>query len=96
MGDHVNWFTAGKVSKSIDQGSCGACWAFVTATTLESLNTIENDLTELPNYSVQYLMDCDTENWACDGGWMYDAYEFTAKHGVISWDDYTSGYLGYG
>ena len=95
MGDDVNWYTAGKVSESVDQGGCGACWAFVTASTLESLNAIENDLAEVPTYSVQYLMDCDNVNWACDGGWMYDAYEFTAENGVISWNDYSSGYLGY-
>lgn len=39
-------------------------------------------------------MDCDTVNWACDGGWMADAYEFTAKNGIISWDDYPRGYKG--
>ena len=39
-GDIVNWYTAGKVSESVDQGGCGGCWAFVTATTLESLNAI--------------------------------------------------------
>ena len=41
-------------------------------------------------------MDCDTVNEACDGGWMYDAYMFTAENGVIDWNDYPSGYLGYG
>ena len=93
--DEVDWFAAGKVSESIDQGGCGACWAFVTATTLESLNAIENDLPAVPTYSVQYLMDCDEVNWACDGGWMTDAYAFTAERGVIPWDDYPTGYVGY-
>ena len=77
-GDIVNWYTAGKVSESVDQGGCGGCWAFVTATTLESLNAIENELDAVPTYSVQYLMDCDSVNWGCDGGWMFDAYEQTA------------------
>ena len=51
-GDIVNWYTAGKVSESVDQGGCGGCWAFVTATTLESLNAIENNLDKVPTYSV--------------------------------------------
>ena len=38
--EEVNWFEAGKVSISVDQGGCGACWAFTTASTLESLNAI--------------------------------------------------------
>ena len=83
------------MSESVDQGGCGACWAFVTASTLESLNAIENNLSEVPTYSVQYLMDCDDVNWACDGGWMTDAYMFTAENGVIEWDDYPTGYVGY-
>lgn len=93
--DRLDWYNEGKVSESVDQGGCGACWAFVTATTLESLNAIENNLTEVPKYSVQYLMDCDDVNWACDGGWMYDAYLFTAQYGVLDWDDYPTGYVGY-
>lgn len=40
-------------------------------------------------------MDCDDVNWACDGGWMYDAYMFTSLNGVIDWDDYPTGYVGY-
>lgn len=91
----VDWYAAGKVSESVDQGGCGACWAFVTASTLESLNAIKNNLPAVPTYSVQYLMDCDSVNWACDGGWMTDAYAFTAQHGVIPWDAYPTGYVGY-
>ena len=40
-------------------------------------------------------MDCDKVNWACDGGWMYDAYQFTSKHGVLDWKDYPDGYVGH-
>jgi hypothetical protein len=28
--------------------------------------------------SVQYLIDCDNVNQGCSGGWMLDAYNFTA------------------
>lgn len=40
-------------------------------------------------------MDCDTVNWACDGGWMYDAYQYTSENGVIGWDDYPISYVGH-
>ena len=92
--EHVDWYAKGKVSESVDQGGCGACWAFTTATTLESLNAIQNDLTEVPSYSVQYLLDCDEVNWGCDGGWMADAYEFTKEQGMIDWEAYPRGYRG--
>jgi len=61
---------------------------------LESLSAIQNNLDKVPKYSVQYLMDCDDVDEACDGGWMYDSWEWTAKNGIIGWDDYPSGYLG--
>ena len=92
--EYVNWYEQGKVSESVDQGGCGACWAFTTATTLESLNAIHNKLEKVPRYSVQYLLDCDDINWGCDGGWMADAYDFTKVHGIIDWDAYPTGYRG--
>jgi C1A family cysteine protease len=90
--EYVNWYEAGKVSESVDQTGCGACWAFTTATTLESLNAIVNNLETVPTYSVQYLMDCDDVNWACDGGWMLDAYDFTKQRGIVAWKDYDRTY----
>lgn len=40
--DKVDWREAGKVTTPQDQSSCGSCWAFTTATTMESLHAIEN------------------------------------------------------
>lgn len=90
--EYVNWYEAGKVSESVDQTSCGACWAFTTATTLESFNAIMNNLKKVPRYSVQYLMDCDDVDWGCEGGWMLDAYNWTKEHGIVDWDDYDRTY----
>ena len=47
----------------------------------------------VPKYSVQYLMDCDERNFACDGGWMLDAFEFTRQNGIVNWQDYSHDYL---
>ena len=35
--DYVNWFDKGFITRPYDQGSCGACWAFTAASTLEAL-----------------------------------------------------------
>ena len=90
--EHIDWYAAGKVSESVDQGGCGSCWAFTTASTLESLNAIQNKLEKVPHYSVQYLLDCDEVNWGCDGGWMADAYNFTKDNGIVDWNAYPKGY----
>jgi len=50
--EYVNWYEQGKVSESVDQGGCGACWAFTSASVLESLDAIENDLAQVPKFSV--------------------------------------------
>lgn len=36
----IDWYKEGKVTKPTNQGSCGACWAFTAAATLESLAAI--------------------------------------------------------
>jgi len=90
--ESVDWNAAGKVSVPGNQYSCGSCWAWTTASTLESLNAIENNLDKVPHYSVQYLLDCDDVNDACDGGWMLDAYDFTREMGIVAWDDYARTY----
>jgi C1A family cysteine protease len=51
-----------------EQGSCGSCWAFATMRQLEAMMKIRN-----PNFNsvfgAQYLVDCDTTNAGCNGGW---------------------------
>ena len=43
---------------------------------------------ELQEYSVQQLMDCDDQNFVCEGGWMYEAYEYVQAHGINLQKDY--------
>ena len=43
--------------------------------------------------SVQYLIDCDNVNQGCSGGWMLDAYNFTATRGLVKESDYPNKYL---
>ena len=37
---------------------------------------------------MQQLIDCDKSNSACDGGWMYKAYDYVAKKGIMLREDY--------
>jgi len=60
---------------------------------MEALYSITNNV-DAPTYSVQYLLDCDDTNFGCDGGWMTDAYEWTAKNGIVSWMAYDASYMG--
>lgn len=76
------------MTRPYDQNGCGACWAFSAAAATESLAIISGYDSQLTEYSVQQLVDCDTENYACGGGWMYEGFEYISKHGLLKRDDY--------
>lgn len=68
----VDWREKGVISEVRNQKKCGACWAFSTIETIESMNALNNNysLTEL---SVQQVVDCagsdpSSGNHGCDGG----------------------------
>lgn len=89
--EKADWREAGKLTPSQDQASCGACWAFTTTSTIESMIAIKNDAAPIA-LSVQHLMDCDEVNFGCGGGWMLDAYEFSKSQGLIKESDYPMTY----
>ncbi len=62
-----NWVTEGAVTPIKNQGMCGGCWAFSAVGVLESLNYIKNQ--NLIDLSPQQLIDCDMQNFGCNGGW---------------------------
>jgi len=49
------------------QGACGSCWAFATMGAIESAYAIKNNKI-CPYLSPQQLLDCDTDDNACNGG----------------------------
>lgn len=63
-----------------NQGNCGCCWAFATASTIEgNWQKVKN--AKLSNWlSVQQLVDCDTTNQGCNGGWYTSAISFYQKN----------------
>ena len=86
--ERMNWFEQGAVTVPYDQGGCGGCWAFSTAAATESLAYIYGDDDVLQEYSVQQLLDCDKQNYGCQGGWMFEGFEYVSKHGIVKKSDY--------
>ncbi len=83
----VDHHLAGHVVPVKDQGSCGSCWAFVANSALESAIAIKYNSTPV-RLSEQYLVDCSTRNYGCEGGWESRAYDFMMKNGARLDSDY--------
>ncbi|KAG5683625.1 hypothetical protein PVAND_012898 [Polypedilum vanderplanki] len=62
-----------------DQGLCGCCFIFATVSILEYISRIngDNDI-----YSEQDLLDCDTLDTGCDGGWLGNAFRYVRDKGI--------------
>merc|ERR1711934_373695 len=85
--DTVDWTTRGAVNAIKNQGQCGSCWAFSTVGTLESAWQIATGT--LYSLAEQQLVDCDTSDDGCSGGWPHTAYDsYISRNGYCSEDSY--------
>lgn len=84
----VDWVAAGnRVSPVMDQGNCGACWAFSTVATIEgSLGMGGHDLEVL---SPEDISACTRGqgNAGCNGGNDWVALPWIGVHGIASLAD---------
>lgn len=77
----IDWRTYGRVTSVKDQGSCGGCFAFASASVLEYWSG-----THPKSLSAQMLMDCTSGHGrpdaGCDGGLMEYVFEYAKSHPV--------------
>ena len=75
----------------VNQGSCGSCWAFGTVATIEGNYSLK--FGKKLQFSHQQLVDCDTGNGGCNGGYENRAMDYIKANGIAyeSVYPYTSG-----
>merc|ERR1719469_470936 len=87
----VNWVTKGAVAAVKDQGQCGSCWAFSAVSSIETANYLQKNMSSVPTYSEQQLVDYaggQYHNNGCNGGFIYYAFDYVIDHPLQSEDDY--------
>jgi len=75
----VDWRTKGYVTGVKDQGQCGSCWAFGAIASLEAAHFETHG--ELISLSEQQLVDCDSQDGGCNGGWYDTAWKYIKNEG---------------
>ncbi|OMJ89109.1 hypothetical protein SteCoe_8835 [Stentor coeruleus] len=72
------------VHKIMDQDHCGSCWAFGASESLSDRLCIASNGTISTILSPQYLLNCDTSDSGCHGGFLTYAWNFILKSGLPS------------
>ncbi|XP_051901068.1 cathepsin F-like isoform X2 [Pristis pectinata] len=77
-----DWRKKGAVTRVKNQGKCAACWAFASVANIESVWYLKTK--RLVSVSEQELLDCDTYDKACRGGYPFGAFTCAVKLGLMT------------
>ncbi len=69
-----------------NQGECGSCWTFASTAAIEAAYYKKTNVKE--NLSTQQLVDCDINNYGCDGGNFSPALDYVKIKGLFRDPDY--------
>lgn len=83
-----SWVSKGAVTEVSNQLSCGGCYAFSAAESLEGQYFLKTG--KLVKFSKSQLVDCSTDygNYKCQGGLQSNCFKYLEKYGAMSEEDY--------
>ncbi|KAL0249628.1 hypothetical protein GEMRC1_004858 [Eukaryota sp. GEM-RC1] len=86
-GRNIDWTSQGKVAPVVNQGSCGSCWAFAGACSIEGMRAVQGGWA-VDLKSTQQLVDCVRQSHGCNGGWPHHVWEWNMNEVLMSWSAY--------
>merc|ERR1719322_1575025 len=81
MASSVDWRDSGAITEIKDQGQCGSCWAFGATASMEAAHWEKYGSTV--QMSEQQVVDCDTRDGGCNGGWYDTAWRYVSDEGEL-------------
>jgi cathepsin B len=77
----LKWPACPSIGRIRSQASCGSCWAFAAAESLADRRCIGGK-GEGVDLSTEYMIDCDTTDGGCQGGFVDNAWEYLRDVGL--------------
>lgn len=84
--ESFDWRDKGIVSKVLNQGDCGACWAFSALVVVEGIYAMKYG--RLYNISPQQIIDCNGSGFTCTFGQIMGAMTYLKSFKGIPIDQY--------
>ena len=78
----INWRGAKCQHEILDQGNCGSCWAFASASVVSDKCCIEKQ--DYGWLSPQELVSCDKSQDGCSGGFAVKAFDYVKDNGLVN------------
>ena len=69
-----------------DQGECGSCWAFSSSGMLADRFCIHSEGRIKERLAPQELVDCNYENYGCEGGYLMTSMDYLMSEGTVPRD----------
>jgi C1A family cysteine protease len=79
---YFSWMNHEEITRPVDQGMCGSCWAIAAATCLSDVYVVSRRIPN-PKISPSYILSCMPQQ-QCNGGNPYEAIQEMAVKGAHS------------
>lgn len=83
--ESFDWRSQGAITPVKDQAQCGSCWAFCATCAMETAYFLKHG--QLLSLSEQRVVDCDTYDHGCNGGWPTNAFQYIQENGGMMLED---------